>query len=100
MTDFDSKNKKDYSKYDEMSTESLEELLRLDAESPDGEEVDIDEILYILDVIVKRDREHPTGRYPEVDVKAAWEEFQTEYLPYITDGRSLYDFDDDAPNDT
>ena len=47
MANFD--NKKNYSKYDSMSTESLEELLRLDAELPVGEGTDIDEILYILE---------------------------------------------------
>ncbi len=47
MSGLDSGNSKDYSKYDGMSTESLEELLRLDAELPDGEGSDIDEILYI-----------------------------------------------------
>ncbi|MDE7172484.1 MAG: DUF4367 domain-containing protein [Oscillospiraceae bacterium] len=100
MSGLDSGNRKDYSKYDEMSTESLEELLRLDAELPDGEESDIDEILYISEVIAKREREHPTGRYSEVDVDTAWETFQTKYLPYLKDGRSLYDFDDDEPGHT
>lgn len=98
MSGLDSRNSKDYSKYDRMSTESLEELLRLDAELPDGEGPDIDEILYISEVIAKREKEHPTGRYPEIDVDAAWENFQTKYLPYMTDGRSLYDFDDEEPS--
>lgn len=100
MSGLDSENRKDYSKYDEMSTESLEELLRLDAELPDGEGSDIDEILYISEVIAKRDRAQSTGRYSEADVDAAWETFQTKYLPYATDGRSLYDFDDDEPGNT
>lgn len=100
MSGLNSGDRKDYSKYDKMSTESLEELLRLDAELPDGEGSDIDEILYISEVIAKRDREQPTGRYSEADVDAAWETFQTKYLPYATDGRSLYDFDDDEPGST
>lgn len=100
MSGLDSGNSKDYSKYDGMSTESLEELLRLDAELPDGEGPDIDEILYISEVIAKREKEHPTGRYPEIDVDAAWESFQTKYLPYMTDGRPLYDFDDEEPSHT
>lgn len=100
MSGLNSGNRKDYSKYDKMSTESLEELLRLDAELPDGEGSDIDEILYISEVIAKRDREQPTGRYSEADVDAAWETFQTKYLPYATDSRSLYDFDDDEPGST
>lgn len=100
MSGLNSGNRKDYSKYDKMSTESLEELLRLDVELPDGEGSDIDEILYISEVIAKRDREQPTGRYSKADVDAAWETFQTKYLPYATDGRSLYDFDDDEPSST
>lgn len=100
MSGLNSGNRKDYSKYDKMSTESLEELLRLDAELPDGEGSDIDEILYISEVIAKRDREQPTGRYSEADVDAAWETFQTKYLPCAADGRSLYDFDDDEPGNT
>lgn len=100
MSGLNSGDRKDYSKYDKMSTESLEELLRLDAELPDGEGSDIDEILYISEVIAKRDREQPTGRYSKADVDAAWETFQTKYLPYAADGRSLYDFDDDEPGST
>ena len=100
MSGLDSGNRKDYSKYDRMSTESLEELLRLDAELPDGEGSDIDEILYILEVIEKREEEHPTGRYSEIDVEASWETFQTKYRPFLTDGRSLYDFNDDEPSST
>ena len=100
MSGLDSGNRKDYSKFDRMSTESLEELLRLDAELPDGEGSDIDEILYISEVIAKREEEHPTGRYSEIDVEAAWETFQTKYRPFVTDGRSLYDFDDDEPGST
>lgn len=100
MSGLDSRNSKDYSKYDRMSTESLEELLRLDAELPNGEGSDIDKILYISEVIAKREKEHPTGRYSEMDVDAAWETFQTEYRPFVTEGRSLYDFDDDEPGST
>lgn len=100
MSGLDSRNSKDYSKYDRMSTESLEELLRLDAELPNGEESDIDEILYISEVIAKREKEHPTGRYSEMDVDAAWETFLTKYRPFVAEGRSLYDFDDDEPGST
>lgn len=100
MSGLDGGNGKDYSKYDEMSTESLEALLRLDAQLPDGEKSDIDVILYISEVIAKREKERPTGRYAEIDVDAAWETFQTQYRPYLKDGRSLYDFDDDEPSRT
>lgn len=92
------RNRKDYSKYDKMSTESLEELLRLDAELSEGEDSDIDEILYISEVIARREEERSPGRFQGTGVDAAWDIFQTKYRPYSTDGRSLYDFDDDEPD--
>ena len=95
MFGLNSGNSKDYSKYDRMSTESLEELLHLDAELPHGEGLDTDEIIYISKVLIKREEEHPTGQYPAIDVNLAWEEFQTIYLPAASDGHSLYDFDDE-----
>ena len=83
--------KRDYSKFDQMSTEVLEEILRLDAELPD-EDSDMDAILYILEVLVKREREHPTGKI--LDVDTAWASFKKNYLPYAGDGKSLYEEDD------
>lgn len=38
---------RDFSKFDEMSTEELNEILRQDSQLPDGEDSDTDAILYI-----------------------------------------------------
>lgn len=88
MSDLEKKNRADYSKYDEMGTEALKEILRLDFQMSEEAESDMDAILYISEVIAKREKEPP-------DVEAAWERFSTKYRPYVTDGRSLYDFDDE-----
>lgn len=88
MSDLKKKNRVDYSKYDEMGTEALEEILRLDFQMSEEAESDIDAILYISEVIARREKNPP-------DVGAAWEQFNTKYRPYVTDGRSLYDFDDE-----
>ena len=37
---------RDFSKFDEMSTEELNEILRQDSQLPDGEDSDTDAILY------------------------------------------------------
>ena len=87
MSDLKKKNRVDYSKYDEMGTEALEEILRLDFQMSEEAESDIDAILYISEVIARREKNPP-------DVEAAWEQFNRKYRPYVTDGRSLYDFDD------
>lgn len=76
--------KQDYSRYDQMSTAELEQLLRLDFQASDDGEDDLNAILYISDLLTKRN-----GSF---DSDAAWEQFQTQYRPYA-DGRSLYDFE-------
>ena len=38
---------RDFSKFDEMSTEELNEILRQDSQLPDGEDSDTDAILYL-----------------------------------------------------
>ena len=39
---------RDFSKYDTMATADLEEILRLDAESPEGAESDTELLLYVM----------------------------------------------------
>lgn len=82
----------DYSKFDEMSTETLEEILRLDAQLPDNEESDMDAIIYIMEVIARREKENPTGRFP--DVETSWKSFKENYRPQTVGCRSLYEDED------
>lgn len=92
MSDSNKSNRDNYSRFDNMSTEELEEILRLDFQLPDDEESDMDAILYITEVIEKREKEHPTGRF--TDVQTSWASFKENYLPYAEDSKSLYDFED------
>ena len=70
---------RDFSRYNHMSTEELEEILRADFALPEDEESDMDKIIYITEVIAGRRAGQPTGRYANVD--AAWESFVDNYLP-------------------
>lgn len=45
---------RDYSKYDSMSAEQLQEVLRLNAHQTDGIEMDTEELFYIMEVVTKR----------------------------------------------
>ena len=69
----------DLSRYNHMSTEELEEILRADFALPDEEESDMEKILYITEVIARRRAGQPTGRYANAD--EAWESFVENYLP-------------------
>lgn len=79
---------RNFSKFDDWSTEALEEILRQDSNLPEGENHDTDLILYIMEVIAKREP-HPTGDFSDVD--AAWKTFNEKYRPYAGDGQSLYE---------
>jgi hypothetical protein len=83
--------RRDYSKFDNMNTEMLEAILLADSQLPDGENSDTDAILYIMEVIAKREKAYPTGKF--TDVHNAWASFSENYMPYIEDSKSLYDFE-------
>lgn len=86
------KNSEKYAYLNRLSTEQLEELLRMDAEEarPGNEDV----VFHILEVIEQRENEHPTGRVPDVD--KAWAEFQEYYdIPEGTDA-SLYPYETES----
>lgn len=92
MPESNGKKRRDYSIFDNMSTEALENILQADAQLPSGEDSDTDVILYIMEVVAKREKEHPTGKF--TDVQTAWTSFKDNYLPYTEDGKSIYDFED------
>ena len=92
MSESNGNTNRDFSIFDNMSTEALEEILRSDFQLLSEEDFDVDAILYITEVIAEREKENPTGKF--TDVHTAWASFNENYLPYIKDDKSLYDFDD------
>lgn len=68
----------DQKKYDAMDTEALQEILREDVEMPDSGKFGMDAILYIMEVVARREEEN--GNAP--DVNAAWESFNKHYRPF------------------
>ena len=64
--------------YDSMTTQELEEILRLDAEMPEGQESDTDKILYVMEVLTERKRNNShTGN----TALEALESFKQHYMP-------------------
>lgn len=83
---------RDFSHLDKLSTEELQEILRQDS-LLDDDSSDIDAILYITDLLVKRSDSSNNSK----DVEAAWKSFKQNYYPYISDPEPLYSFD--SPED-
>lgn len=69
---------RDFSEYDTMATADLEEILRLDAESPEGAESDTELLLYIMGVLA--DRRRNSGNAGKTAFEA-WESFEKNYMP-------------------
>ena len=64
--------------YDSMTTQELEEILRLDAEMPEGQESDTDKILYIMEVLAERKR---NDSHAGNTALKALESFKQHYMP-------------------
>lgn len=84
---------RDFSMFDAMGTEELNEILRQDSQLPDGEDSDTDAILYIMGVIEKRSQELPASDVEDVD--RAWDSFNQNYRFASSDERPLFDLDDE-----
>ncbi|MCD8355763.1 MAG: DUF4367 domain-containing protein [Clostridia bacterium] len=85
---------KDYSGFDRMSTEMLEEILRSDFELSNDEESDMDAVLYIMGVIAKRKQEAKNREYP--DAEQAWKSFNENYRNLKV---AWYEEEDDCEED-
>lgn len=82
MSENQSRKAENMSKYDEMSTEELEEILRLDMEAPEEQESDTEMLLYVMGVLAKRNRE--SGRIPNT-AQESFESFKRKYLDATPD---------------
>lgn len=82
MSDSQNRGIRDFSKYDSMATEDLEEILRLDAEAPEEQESDIELLLYVMEVLAGRRRNNSNGTGNTA--LEAFESFKQHYLPCNT----------------
>lgn len=76
MSENQSRNPRDLSRYDAMTTQQLQELLRLDSESPNNGGTDTEELLQIMEVLADRNKDS----FCEKAALEAWEAFQQDYL--------------------
>ena len=77
MSEEQCRGARDFTRYDSMTTEELEKILRLDAEAPMEQESDTELILYVMEVLAKRQSKTNAGK----TAQESWESFQKHYLP-------------------
>lgn len=78
MSDNLNRSNPDFSKYDSMSIGELGEILRADAQGPERDDSDVDEILYVMEVLAKKRRQNGIAGKTALE---AYQEFQQHYLP-------------------
>ena len=78
MSGKDSRGEHIISKYDSMTTEELEEILRRDAEGSAEAELSAEELLYITEVLSNKEKgQNKTGK----TALEAWKSFEEYYMP-------------------
>ena len=77
MSDIQGRRNEDFAKYDTMPTEDLQEILRQDANAPEGVDSDIELLLYVMEVLADRRR---NSENPGTTALEAYESFQKNYL--------------------
>ena len=75
-----------FSKYDSMSIGELEEILRADAMGPERDDSDVDEILYVMEVLAKKRRQNGIAGKTALE---AYQEFQQHYLPALEEEEDI-----------
>ena len=96
MSSQDKINAVDYAALEKMSTKELKDLLQQTFDQPALSDEDTNQILAITEVLEIRKNE---GDYIDVDVDAAWETFQKEYLPLVDEDASSANNETDVLNE-
>lgn len=79
MPNNQNRSNQDFSRFDGMTNEELEEILRLDAQKTEGEESDLEMLLYVMEVLAVR------RKNSETPGKTAGEAFKTFKEHYLSD---------------
>lgn len=76
----DSLNRRDkkFAKYDAMSTDELQQILRDDASKSEGEESDTEALFYVMEVLAKRRQARNEGKSPEEALESFKQNYYTE----------------------
>jgi len=92
MSKVDKSGQPNYHRFDLLSNEELEILLQAFFVAPDAEQMDYDAVMYISELLAKREGTDEEISQENIDVAKA--EFFKHYYP-LKDKKTLYDFDDE-----
>lgn len=78
MPNNQNRSNQDFSRFDSLKNEELEEILRLDAQKTEGEESDLEMLLYVMEVLAVRRK---NSENPGKTAGEAFETFKAHYIP-------------------
>lgn len=78
MPNNQNRSNQDFSRFDSMTNEELEEILRLDAQKNEGEESDLEMLLYVMEVLAVRRK---NSENPGKTAEEAFGTFKEHYMP-------------------
>ena len=78
MPNNQNRSNQDFSKFNSMTNEELEDILRLDAQKEEGEESDLEMLLYVMEVLAVRRK---NSENPGKAAGEAFETFKQYYMP-------------------
>ena len=82
MPNNQNRSNQDFSRFDSMTNEELEEILRLDAQKTEGEESDLEMLFYVMEVLAVRRK---NSENPGKTAGEAFETFKEHYMPDDSD---------------
>ena len=86
MPDTQNRNEDVFAKYNAMSTEELQQILREDASKPEGqEETSTEALFYIMEVLAQRRRARNEGKTPEEALEAFHKYYEEDEVPSKTE---------------
>ena len=86
MPDTQNRNEDVFAKYNAMSTEELQQILREDASKPEGqEETSTEALFYIMEVLAQRRRARNEGKTPEEALEAFHKYYEEDEVSSLTE---------------
>ena len=80
-------SRESYTRYDEMTTDQLREILRKHAHGESEKEPDTEELFYIMEVLQNRENENPEKQIKSTE--AAYETFVKHYAPELAEEKPI-----------
>lgn len=95
MLDANNRSGRDFSHFDELSTEELRNMIHQDSMLDENEDSDLDAILYIMEVLARREDKEAAAQ----SIDSAWQSFKDNYYPCTSDPEPLFQFDDSGKDE-